>query len=97
MTLLLLAVLVAIALVGSCVSQSQIVAGAIGLGGLIIISLFGLLPIINEISPFGLSGWSASLVRGDDTDPVWLALGLSIVITVLAPIAGARILGTREL
>lgn len=97
LTLLVLAVMVAITLVGSCISKSQILAGAGGLGAMILLGLFGVLPVLSDYSPYGLNEWAATVVRDDTADPVWIALGLSAVITVIAPYAGAKILASREL
>ena len=41
--------------------------------------------------------WAATVVRDDPADPVWVALGISPAIAVIAPYAGARILASREL
>jgi len=97
LTLLVLAVMVAITLVGSCISKSQILAGTIGLGAMIFLGLFGVLPVLSDYSPHGLNGWAATVVRDEASDPVWIALGISAVIAVIAPYAGARILASREL
>lgn len=97
LTLMALAVMLAITLVGSCINQSQILAGAIGLGALILLGLFGALPVLSDYSPFGLSGWATDVASGDSADPAWAALALSAAITALAPFAGARILSAREL
>jgi hypothetical protein len=64
---------------------------------MIFLGLFGVLPVLSDYSPHGLNGWAATVVRDEASDPVWIALGISAVIAVIAPYAGARILASREL
>jgi ABC-2 type transport system permease protein len=94
--LLLLYVLVYIALTLLCstVSRSQVVAGGLAFGLVIVLAGISAIPRMGELLPGHLLVWGAGLVAGS-TEVAWSALWVSIGI-VVATLAGAWVIFERQ-
>jgi ABC-2 type transport system permease protein len=67
----------AVTLMGSTVTRSQVLAGGLGLGAVIILALFGSLPRIGSYAPTSLLDWARALSAGPG-EPAWEALAVSL-------------------
>jgi ABC-2 type transport system permease protein len=96
--LLLLSILVYVALTLLCstLSQSQVVSGGLAFGFLVVLSALGALPKVGNYLPGRLTVWASGLVTGSGTS-AWPALGVSIGLIVAALVAAWLILQRQEL
>lgn len=96
--LLLLFVLVYIALTLLCstVSRSQVVAGGLAFGLVILLAGVGAVPRIGEFSPGQLLAWGAGLVVGG-TEVAWPALWVNVGIIAAALVGSWAIFERQEL
>ena len=94
--LLFILVYVALTLLCSTLSKSQVVSGALAFGFLAVLSVLGAVPRLGEAMPGSLISWAGSLVAGNG-DPAWPALAVSAGLIVLALLAAWLILERQEL
>lgn len=87
-------VYVALTLLGSTVSRSQIVAGGVGFGWIILLSLVGAIPKVGEAMPGKLLAWGSGLVLGVE-GTAWPALAVSVGL-IVAALAGAWAIFRRQ-
>ncbi|MFV2044902.1 MAG: ABC transporter permease [Anaerolineales bacterium] len=94
--LLLLFVLVYIALTLLCsvVSRSQVVAGGLAFGLVILLGGIGAIPMAGEFLPGQLLTWGAELIAGS-REAAWPALWVSFGI-IVAALAGAWVIFERQ-
>lgn len=85
--LLFVLVYVALTLLCSTVSRSQVVAGGLAFGLVILLNGIGAIPRVGEFLPGQLLAWGAKLVAGS-TEAAWSALWVSVGI-IAAALAGA--------
>ena len=85
--LVVLGVYLSVSLMASAMARSQALAAAGAFGGLIVLSIVGSLPRVNEFMPGQLVSWGASLVLKGDVS-AWPALAVSAGIIVAALAAG---------
>lgn len=89
-------VYVALTLLGSTVSRSQIVAGGVGFGWIILLSLVGVIPKVGDAMPGRLLTWGSGLVLGVE-GAAWLALAVSVGLIVTALVGAWAIFRRQEL
>ena len=94
--LLFILVYVALTLLCSTLSKSQVVSGALAFGFLAVLSVLGAVPRLGEAMPGSLIGWAGGLVAGNG-DSAWPALAVSAGLIVLALLAAWLILERQEL
>lgn len=96
--LLLLYTLVYVALTLFCstLTRSQISAGGIALGLMIVLGLIGSLPGLGKYFPGELVSWGTRLMQGDST-PSWPAFGISLGAIAVFLLAGWLIFRRQEL
>jgi ABC-2 type transport system permease protein len=76
----------AVTLLGSTITRSQVMAGGLGLGAVFVVAILGALPRIGDYMPTALLEWARVLMVGTG-EPVWGAVAFSlggIVICVVA-------------
>jgi ABC-2 type transport system permease protein len=89
-------VYVAITLFCSTLTKSQVAAGGIALGLLIILGLIGSIPGLGKYLPGELTTWGARLMSGDTT-PSWIAFGISMGLIVIPLLAAWLIFNHQEI
>ena len=90
-----LTVILALTLLASAVTRSQLVAAVLSLVVVIALAVLGAIPGAKPVLPSGLAGWADTLVAGHG-EPAWGALAVAGAI-VAASLAGATyLLRTRE-
>jgi ABC-2 type transport system permease protein len=94
--LLCLLVYLALTLLCSTLTRSQIVAGGLAFGALIVLAIVSALPKVGDWAPTRLSGWGASLVKGAGA-AAWPALGVSVGLIAAALVAAWLVLERQEL
>jgi ABC-2 type transport system permease protein len=85
--LLCLLVYLALTLLCSTLTRSQVVAAGLAFGALIVLAVLSALPKVGDYVPTRLSAWGPALVRGMDAaawPAVWVSLGLIVVSLVAA-------------
>lgn len=87
-------VYVALTLLSSTVSRSQVVAGGLGFGWILLLSLVGAIPQVGDVMPGALVSWGSRLVLGD-AETAWPALAVSVGL-IVAALAGAWIIFRRQ-
>jgi len=92
--LLFLLVYVALTLLCSTVSHSQVVAGGLAFGLVILLAGIGAIPSMGELLPGQLLAWGAGLVAGG-TEAAWSALWVSVGV-IAAALAGAWVIFERQ-
>jgi ABC-2 type transport system permease protein len=94
--LLLLYVLVYVALTLLCstVSRSQVVAGGLAFGLVFLFAGISAIPSMGELLPGQLLAWGAGLVAGS-TKAAWSALWVSVAV-IAAALAGAWVIFERQ-
>jgi len=92
--LLSLLVYVALTLLCSTVSRSQVVAASLAFGGLLVLAGLGALPAVGEYLPGELPTWGVRLVSGVG-GASWGALAVSVAL-IAAAIAGAWAIFERQ-
>ena len=91
-----LAVVLALTLLASAATRSQLLAGVLSLAAVIVLGVLGVVPGAREVLPSGLTGWAGTLAAGHG-DPAWGAVAMACAI-VVASLAGATyLLRTREM
>ncbi len=89
-------VYVALTLMCSTFTRSQVVAGGITLGILLGLSLFGAIPGIGQYLPGELPNWGGRLMTGDWT-PSWSALWISLVIIIASLVTAWLVFRRQEI
>jgi len=92
--LLCLLVYLALTLLCSTLTRSQIVAAGLAFGSLILLAIVSALPKVGDWAPTRLSSWGAALVRGMDAaawPALWVSLGL-----IVAALVGSWLLFERQ-
>ena len=84
------------ALLCSTVSRSQVMAGALAFGGMVVLSVLGSLPGLAKYTPNGLINWGANLAL-NMSGTGWPALGVSAAIIVLSLLAAWAVFQRQEL
>ena len=94
--LLFILVYVALTLLCSTLSRSQVVSGALAFGFLVVLSVLGAVPRLGEAMPGRLTTWATDLVAGGGGS-AWPALAVSAGLIVLALLGAWLILERQEL
>jgi len=94
--LLFVLVYVALTLLCSTLSKSQVVSGALAFGFLVVLSALGAVPRLGDYLPGRLTTWAASLFAGGG-DSAWPALAVSVGVIVAALLAAWLIFERQEL
>jgi len=94
--LLFILVYVALTLLCSTLSQSQVVSGALAFGFLVILNVLGAVPRLGEAMPGRLTSWAGGLIAGDGGS-AWPALAVSVGLIVVAMLIAWLILERQEL
>ena len=94
--LLFILVYVALTLLCSTLSRSQVVSGALAFGVLVVLSALGAVPRLGEAMPGSLTAWASALVAGNEIS-AWPALAVSTGLIVLALLVAWWVLERQEL
>jgi ABC-2 type transport system permease protein len=89
-------VIVAVTLLCSTVMKSQIAAGGLALGLIVVASALGSLLRLGKYLPGELISWGVRLMQGDTT-AAWVALGVSLGLIVVPLLAASLVFRTQEL
>ncbi len=91
-----LAVVLALTLLASAATRSQLLAAVLSLVAVIVLGVLGIIPGTRSVLPSGLAGWAGTLVAGHG-EPAWGAVAVAGAI-VAGSLAGATcLLRTREM
>ena len=94
--LLFLLVWVAVTLFCSTLISSQVVAGGLAFGLLMFLSILSALPRVGDYLPGRLVSWAGGMMNGG-ADPIWTAVGGSVVLVFVALIGAWAIFERQEL
>lgn len=94
--LLYILVYVAITLLGSTLMRSQIAAGGVAVGMIIVLGLIGSIPALAKYLPGELISWGGRLMLGDMTSS-WGALGVSLGLIAVALLVSWVVFRRQEL
>jgi ABC-2 type transport system permease protein len=94
--LLFILVYVALTLLCSTLSKSQVVSGALAFGFLVVLSALGAVPRLGDYLPGRLTTWAASLFAGGGGS-AWPALAVSVGLIVAALLAAWLVFERQEL
>jgi ABC-2 type transport system permease protein len=94
--LLFLLVWVAVTLFCSTLTSSQVVAGGLAFGLLMFLSILSALPRVGDYLPGRLVSWAGGMMNGG-ADPMWTAVGGSLVLVLVALIGAWAIFERQEL
>ncbi len=94
--LLFLLVWVAVTLFCSTLTSSQVVAGGLAFGLLMFLSILSALPRVGDYLPGRLVSWAGGMMNGG-ADPIWTAVGGSVVLVFVALIGAWAIFERQEL
>ena len=94
--LVFILVYVALTLLCSTLTESQVVSGGLALGFVVILSGLGAVPRLGEYMPGQLNTWAAGLVMAN-VEPAWAALGISIGLIIAALVAAWLVFQRQEL
>jgi ABC-2 type transport system permease protein len=89
-------VIVAVTLFCSTLMKSQIAAGGLALGLIVVASALGSLLRLGKYLPGELISWGMRLMQGDTT-AAWVALGVSLGLIVVSLLASSLVFRTQEL
>jgi ABC-2 type transport system permease protein len=89
-------VFVAITLFCSTLTRSQVAAGGIALGLMVILGLIGAIPALGKYLPGELITWGTRLMFGDTTTS-WTAFGVSVGLIAVSLLAAWLIFKRQEL
>jgi len=67
----------AVTLLGSAITRSQVVAGGLGLGAIFVVAILGALPRLGTYMPTALLEWARVLMAGTG-EPAWGAVAVSL-------------------
>ena len=94
--LLFLLVYVALTLLCSTLTRSQVISGALAFGFLVVLSIVGSVPKLGDWMPGRLTTWAGALFAGGG-DSAWPAVGVSVGLIVAALLAAWLIFERQEL
>jgi ABC-2 type transport system permease protein len=94
--LVFILVYVALTLLCSTLTESQVVSGGLAFGVIVVLSGLGAVPRLGERLPGQLNTWAGSLFT-PSAEPAWTALGVSIGLIVAALIVAWQVLEHQEL
>jgi ABC-2 type transport system permease protein len=94
--LLFILVYLALTLLCSTLSESQIVSGALAFGFLVVLSALGAVPRLGDVMPGRLTTWAGGLIASDGGS-AWPALAVSVGLIVIALLVAWLILERQEL
>jgi ABC-2 type transport system permease protein len=94
--LVFLLVYVALTLMCSTLTESQVVSGGLAFGLIVVLSGLGALPRLGKLMPGQLNTWAGNLLVGS-AEPAWAALGVSLGLIVAALIVAWQVLEHQEL
>ena len=80
----------------STISRSQLMAGLLAFGGMLVLSGLGVVPVIGWYMPSRLVAWGTYLALGMGGE-AWRALGVSFAIIVLSLLAAWAVFQRQEL
>jgi ABC-2 type transport system permease protein len=86
----------AVTLLGSTITRSQVLAGGLGLGAVFVVAILGALPRLGDYMPTALLGWARGLMVGAG-EPAWGALAVSLVGIILCLVATLVVFERQEL
>ena len=89
-------VYVAVTLLCSTVTDSQVVSGGLALVFVVVLSGLSAVPRLGEFMPGQLNTWAAGLVTGHG-EPAWAALGVSVGLIVAALVVAWLVFERQEL
>jgi ABC-2 type transport system permease protein len=93
---LFLLVWVAITLFCSTLTSSQVVAGGLAFGLLMLLSILSALPGVGDYLPGRLVSWAGGMMNGS-ADPMWTAVGGSVTLVLVTLIGAWAIFERQEL
>lgn len=96
LVLLFILVFLALTLLCSTVTSSQVVAGGLAFGLLMLLSVLTVIPRVGDYLPGQLVSWAGGLMNGG-ADPMWTAVAGSAALIVIALLAAWVILERQEL
>jgi ABC-2 type transport system permease protein len=91
---------VAVTLTGSALTRSVGAAAGAGLGGAVLLMLFGNLPRFGPLMPGGLIAWASQLGLGTSSDPITAnggALAMALVLVVMCVLGAMAAFERQEL
>ena len=94
--LLFLLVYVALTLLCSTLTRSQVISGALAFGFLVVLSIVGSVPKLGDWMPGRLTTWAGALFAGGG-ESAWPAVGVSVGLIVAALLAAWLIFERQEL
>jgi ABC-2 type transport system permease protein len=94
--LVFLLVYVALTLLCSTLTKSQVVSGGLAFGVIVVLSGLSAVPKLGKGLPGQLNTWAGNLVTGT-AEPAWIALGVSTGLIVAALLVAWQILEHQEL
>jgi ABC-2 type transport system permease protein len=86
----------AVTLLGSTITRSQVVAGGLGLGAVFAVAILGGLPRIGDYMPTELLGWARALMAGTG-ESAWGAVAVSLGGIVVCLVAALVVFERQEL
>ncbi len=96
MLLLFILVYLALTLLCSTLTGSQVVSGGLAFGVIVILSGLSAVPRLREVMPGQLNTWAGQLVAGGG-EPAWAALGVSVGLIVAALFVAWLVFERQEL
>ena len=90
-----LAVVLALTLLASAATRSQLLAGAAALIVVIVLGVLGSVPGARTVLPSGLTGWAGTLAAGRG-EPAWGALAIAGAIIAVSLAGATYVLRSRE-
>lgn len=94
--LLFILVYVALTLLCSTLTRSQVISGALAFGFLVVLSMIGAVPKLGDWMPGRLTTWAGGLFAGG-VDAAWPALGVSVGLIVAALLVAWLVFERQEL
>jgi ABC-2 type transport system permease protein len=86
----------AVTLLGSTITRSQVVAGGLGLGAVFAVAILGGLPRIGDYMPTELLGWARALMAGTG-ESAWGAVAVSLGGIIVCLVAALVVFERQEL
>lgn len=96
MLLVFVLVYVALTLLCSTLTDSQVISAGLAFGVVVILSGLGAVPRLGRYMPGQLNTWAAQLFTASG-EPAWIALGVSLSLIVAALVAAWLIFARQEL
>jgi ABC-2 type transport system permease protein len=94
--LVFILVYVALTLLCSTLTESQVVSGGLAFGVIVILSTLSAVPRLGKVMPGQLNTWAGNLATGNP-EPAWTALAVSIGLIVAALVVAWQVLERQEL